>query len=579
MSQPRCIDPEKIIPISRSTTGVFKTGTWGGHFPEYREKLSTCRGACPAGEDIPSYIALARDGDLEGAFYKIAQENPLPSVCGRVCYHPCEQDCLRRDVDEAVPIHRVERFVGDYGLDNLSFPEPIKSAGAAVAVVGSGPAGLSCAYHARRLGCDVTIFEERELLGGMMRLGIPAYRLPRAIVDRSVAMILATGIKTRSGFRLGDAGTWEELDRFDAVFLALGAQGALTPPFPGIELSGVIGGLEFLKQVNMGQRSEVKGSVVVMGGGNTAIDAARVALRLGAETTILYRRSRQEMPASAEEISDALREGAALLERALPVGVESANGDLKITCARTEAGNADESGRLSYAPLEGSEFTLTAGTLIVAVGQSVEVICGGGRPAIGPQPMTVEPFLRIAGQNYFAGGDMAPIPRRLCDAIASGKLAALSMSAMIGGLDMETIWSRVNVGRGGAFSMEEYLSGKESPSPRLKEAVTAAQIKPEWLAGSPRPEPSRLSAREAARGFDEVVGDPSPEELAASCGQCVTCGSCIGCDRCYLFCPEIAVIPPEEPGGAYSGNREYCKGCGVCAAVCPRGVITMGEGT
>jgi NADPH-dependent glutamate synthase beta subunit-like oxidoreductase/Pyruvate/2-oxoacid:ferredoxin oxidoreductase delta subunit len=577
MTRLDCIDPEKIIPISRFSTEVFKTGTWGVRLPVHGEKLPPCRAACPAGEDIPTYVALAREGDLEGAFLTIAQENPLPAVCGRVCYHPCEGDCLRHALEGAVSIHRVERYVGDYGLEKLSLSHAIKETGASVAIVGSGPAGLSCAYHARRLGHGVTIFEAENVLGGLLRLGIPAYRLPRDVLDKSVKMILDMGIETRTGFRLGERDSWKTLDSFDAVFLALGAHDLMPLSITGMGHSGVMSGLGFLKRVNMDRLNKVVGPVAVMGGGNTAVDAARVSLRLGAETTMIYRRSRGEMPASAEEISDALREGVKLMECALPVAIEPSGGGLNVTCLRTEAQGRDASGRTRYVPVKGSEFEVDVGTFIIGTGQAVKVPEEAGPVLIAPEGITVTPYLNAGKGKFYAGGDMVAIPRRVCDAIGSGKLAALSMHARMNGLDMEAIWARVQIGGGTAFSMHAYLYGGDSPDPRIKNPIEPQEVKPEWFEPSERIEPSKLQAEKAVQGFEEVVGDWDEEELLRACSRCFSCGICTSCDRCYLYCPEVSVTPPSDDKKCYEGDSEYCKGCGVCAAVCPRGVMTMRE--
>jgi NADPH-dependent glutamate synthase beta subunit-like oxidoreductase/Pyruvate/2-oxoacid:ferredoxin oxidoreductase delta subunit len=574
----RCLDPEQIIPISRFSTEVFKTGSWGTRLPEHEEKLSPCRDSCPAGEDIPAYVALARAGDLKGAFVTLTQENPLPAVCGRVCYHPCEGDCLRGGQEGAVAVHRIERYVGDFGLRNLSFPRPESESRKSVAIVGSGPAGLSCAYHARRLGLKVTIFEAEKVLGGMLRLGIPAYRLPRDVLHKSIQMILDMGIATRTGFRLGEKSTWKALDSFDAVFLALGAHEPMMPTVAGMYHPKVMSGLRFLKEVNRDGREEIAGPVAVMGGGNTAMDAARVSLRLGAEATIIYRRSRQEMPASSEEVSDALREGVSLVECALPLAIKCSDGGLKVTCVRTEPQGQDESGRKRYVPRAGSEFEVEVSTFIIGTGQSVGVPEEAGPVSITPEGIPVAPDLHAGSGKYYAGGDIIAGPRRVCDAIGSGKLAALSIHARLNGLDMESLRSRGQIGRGPTFSMGEHLRGDEAPHPRMKRLVQLEEVKPEWFEPSDRIEPSKLSVEAAVHGFEEVVSDVDDEEFSNACNRCFSCGTCTSCDRCYLYCPEVSMMPPRHSGEGYEGNSEYCKGCGVCAAVCPRGVMTMGKG-
>jgi formate dehydrogenase (NADP+) beta subunit len=577
MALPDCINPDKIIPISRLSTEVFKTGSWGTRLPVHREKLSPCRAACPAGEDIPAYVGLAAKREPEAAFLKITEENPLPAVCGRVCYHPCEGSCIRSGLDGEVSIHRIERAVGDYGIERLRLHPPGKDSGFSVAVVGSGPAGLSCAYHSRRLGHRVTLFEAEKELGGLLRLGIPAYRLPREVLDRSIRMILQTGIRTESGFSLGEQSTWDRLETFDAVFLAVGAHDPLLPKLSGMGHPGVMDGIGFLKEVNRGDRKRVDGPVAVMGGGNTAIDAARVSLRLGSETTLLYRRSREEMPASPEEIEDAILEGVKLVTDTLPVAVRAVAGGLIVTCVKTEAAGKEESGRTIYRPVEGSQFELEVKTLILGTGQAVRVPELHAPISITREGVGVSADLHAGGGKYFAGGDAVPGQRRVCDAIGSGKLAALSLHARLNGMDFEALLETARIGSGHGFSMQHILEGGE-PKTGVREPVRVEDVKFEWFEPSIPYEVRRVGPRESVQGFDEVIPGVSAEEVAHSSGRCLSCGTCTACDRCHLHCPEISMIPPAAGGALYHGSEEFCKGCGVCASVCPRGVMTMSEG-
>jgi len=350
------------------------------------------------------------------------------------------------------------------------------------------------------------------------------------------------------------------------------------PHISGMEHAGVISGLDFLKEVNGGTRREVAGPVAVVGGGNTAVDAARVSRRLGVPATILYRRSREEMPASQEEVSDALGEGVELAPCTLPVEIKRARGGLKIVCVKTREKGRDKSGRKKYVPIPGSEFEMKVGTVILGIGQSVYFPDKKGPVAITKDGIAVSPDLHTGKGKYFAGGDMISIPRRVCDAIASGKLAALSMHVRLNGLDMKSIWERVRIGDGGSFSMAEYLQGEDRPDPRIKNPVNARDVKSEWFEGADRVEPSKISSRKAVQGFKEIVKDVSREELAKSSERCFSCGNCTGCDRCYLFCPDVSLLPPGEDRPGYEGHPEYCKGCAVCSSVCPRGVMTMREG-
>ncbi len=560
-----------FYPLAREGMLVNLTGYWRETRPYREERLSPCRAACPAGEDIPTYIAHALAGDFEQAFLTICEENPLPAVCGRVCYHPCEGSCLRKQLDEAVTIHWIERFAGDYGLTHLAFSPPEKESGARVAVVGSGPAGLSCAYHLRRLGHGVTIFEAEAGLGGMLRQGIPPYRLPRDILDRNINMILNIGVETRTSFRVGDESSRNALEGFDAVFLAPGAQRSTIPSIPGVDLPTVTNGLDFLKKVNNGTLSRIGRRIAVIGGGNTAVDAARVAVRMGAEVMLVYRRSIADMPASREEVQDALDEGVRIMDRMAPLSMASSDEALRLTCARTVAGEADESGRPKYTADSGSSVEIGIDSVILAIGQSVEALGFEGVPA-GSDTISTTNFLRIGKDKYFAGGDAVPGPRRVCDAVGSGKLAALSIHSTLSGSDMKSIWPLVQLGDGITFSMRAFFRGDTSPDPRLGKPVQPEEVKPDRFTISPSPQPPKLAPERAVEGFDEVSGKLDRNQVKEAAERCFSCGTCTKCDICRDFCPDMSVR--KLPDG-YEYNYDYCKGCAICAEECPRGVIHL----
>jgi NADPH-dependent glutamate synthase beta subunit-like oxidoreductase/Pyruvate/2-oxoacid:ferredoxin oxidoreductase delta subunit len=562
-----------IFPVARKGMLDNLTGYWREMRPYREERLSPCRGACPAGEDIPAYVALALAGNYEAAFLKITEENPLAAVCGRVCYHPCEDGCLRSEFDAPVSIQRVERFISDYGLRHLAFSLPETSAKRSIAIVGSGPAGLSAVYHSRKLGYAVTLFEANPNLGGMLRYGIPPYRLPRSVLDKNVQMIMAMGVQVRDPFTLGHRDSWKELEQFDAVFLALGAQKPVLPSLKGIELPQVLGGLDFLKKTNSGIRTSIGRRVAVVGGGNTAIDAARVSRRLGAEVVILYRRSRSDMPANHEEITFALGEGVRLLECIAPAGIElGPDGALRIICRTTEAHGHDDTGRNRYEPVENSEVVVEADTLILAAGQAVDLPEYTASLTISSDGISVNKYLRTGDGKFFAGGDVIQGPRRVCDAVGQGKLAALSMHAYLQNLDMDQIWGRICLGNQRAFSMAEFMKDLNTSNSRLKEPVDKAEINLDHFRESPRAEIPVRPPEQAIKGFEEVIGDVDENEIQKSVERCFSCGTCTNCDICYNFCPDLSV---KKRNQSYEIDYTYCKGCTICAEECPRGVIHL----
>jgi len=561
-------DIEPLVPFSRGSTEIFHTGLWSGKKPAWRERTSPCRQACPIGNDIARAFSLAARGAFDEALTLFRQNNPLPGVCGRVCYHPCEGDCNRKDLDEAVNIRAFERYLADHGKVR---PEPpVEKKKERVAVVGSGPAGLSAAYHLARLGYPVTIFEAFPEPGGMLRYGIPEYRLPKNILKAEIASIVEQGVAIKTGVRIGKDFSVSALkEEYQAVFLALGAHSGMRLGMEGEDGPGVIEGIAFLHNINGKSKPDLGRRVAVIGGGNTAIDCARSAHRMGADVRVIYRRSRSEMPALAEDVDAIEAEGIALDLLAAPQRVIREQGRVSaLECVRMELGEPDESGRRRPVPVKGSEYLVSVDTVIAAVGQTPESdflkeigLSLTSRGIIETSPSTATNVLGV-----FAGGDGAGARAFVADAIASGKKAALAISCYLEGKDEAYEYERRRIGGGASFSF--------APSDQidLKDVVTSDKLNTICIPYAPRN--NNPSAR-SRKKFAEVAGGLDPGRMEKEIARCFKCGTCTQCDFCYLVCPDISIVKAHE---GYTVKLDYCKGCGVCAEACPRHAIEMGGG-
>lgn len=560
------------MPASIATTLYNKTGSWRYMRPVYRERTPPCNHACPAGEDIVAYLGLVADGRFREAWECLRRENPFPGVCGRVCPHPCEASCNRERLGGAIAIHEVERFLSDWAAEQHLTParqKPVQRE--RVAVVGSGPAGLSCAYHLALQGYPVTVYEADSLPGGMLRTGIPTYRLPREVLDREIAAIEALGVEIRTGMRLGGNLSWDDLAPYRAVFLALGQQRSRPLGVPGEDAEGVLHGLAFLKRVNQGEKVPVGPRVVVVGGGNTAMDAARVARRLGAEVTVLYRRSRAEMPAIAEEVEEAEEEGVSFHFLAAPVAILTDGGRVRgVQAVRMRLGEPDASGRRRPEPIPDSEFVLEADTVIPALGQEADLDAVPPDVAVQAGAIRIDPSGQTTRPGVFAGGDVATGFGTVTAAIGSGKRAALAIGRFLRG-----------------EAQPEYPPLHENvrafPRPMLPEVVTFEELNTAYLRRVPRPEARLRPAEERLKDWAEVRQGLEPATVVAEGLRCFSCGTCNRCDNCLNFCPDISVRRRGDwragypPYPYYEFDYDYCKGCGICASECPRHAITMEE--
>jgi len=416
------------VAMSRISTRVNKTGSWKYIRPIYRDRVAPCNEACPVGIDIEGYMNLLRQDRVEEARELLLRENPLPGITGRVCYRPCESSCNRAQLDGAVSIRSVERSLGDEAdAEPLSDPLVPKRA-ETVAVVGSGPAGLACAFHLVRLGYAVTIYEADPEPGGVLRYGIPAYRLPRGVLAREIERIRALGVEFRCGERLGRDREWSELDRYDAVFLGVGAQKDRAMGIDGEHAAGVRSGLDFLREVAVGGRPEIGPTVIVVGGGNTAMDCARTARRLGSEPIVMYRRTRAEMPAIEEEIAQAEREGIRFQMLASPTRVHAEGGRLVgLECVSMRLGEADASGRRRPLPVKGGHFYIMADSLLIAIGEEPEATSVPGHLKREGDLVEVDGFGQTSRARWFAGGDVVDEPRTVAHALGAGKRAAIGI--------------------------------------------------------------------------------------------------------------------------------------------------------
>lgn len=559
------------LAMSLGTTLYNKTGTWRYLRPVYRNRTSPCNHACPAGEDIVQYLRWVNEGQYERALQRILEENPFPGVCGRVCPHPCESECNRAEWGGAIAIHAMERFLSDlHEGRELPALRPIDRSGARVAVVGSGPAGLSCAYQLARCGYPVTVFEALSEPGGMMRVGIPSYRLPRRVLDREIAAIEALGVEIRTGYRLGDNLGWQDLKSYQAVLLAVGQHRSRRMNVPGEDLPGVMPGLTFLRQVNLGQCVEVGPRVAVIGGGNTAMDAARSALRLGArQVTILYRRSRNEMPAIREEIEETEGEGIQIEYLTAPIEILKANDRVSgLRCVRMKLGAPDERGRRRPEPVAGSEYVVNMDTVITALGQEAELSGLDVRTEKGL--VAVDSAGATSRQRVFAAGDAATGFGTVAYAIGSGKRAAVAIDHHLDGrLSPFTKVSSVHQ----LPPLTEHV--RVAPRETDPTVVRFQDLNLAYFEEEPRTPQLQRDARERVRDFAEVNLGFGEAEAQREAERCFSCGTCNGCDTCWLFCPDVAISRQDHTD--YWVDYDYCKGCGVCAEECPRRAIAIEE--
>ncbi|MBT8047878.1 MAG: FAD-dependent oxidoreductase [Xanthomonadales bacterium] len=535
--------------------------------PVQVEKTAPCQVGCANCGDIRGWIGLvaqrhktgsSRDQAMAQAWQLIAEVNPFPATLGRICPHPCESDCNRAELDEPLAINAMERFLGDFGI-RVELPLPrLRSEESEewIGVVGAGPSGLSFAYQMARRGYRVTVYDAREKAGGMLRYGVPDYRLPQQVLDAEIQKIVDLGVELRLNTRVGTDISLEELrSRHASLYLGIGAQMGRGLPVPGGDGPSVWTGSDYLAKINQGEAVETGARVIVVGGGNSAIDAARCARRGGADVTILYRRSRDEMPAIAHEIEDAIEEGVELILLAAPVSVER-EGDGRMTgvqVQRMRLGQPDSSGRRRPEPLAGSEFRLPADTVIAAISQvpvldGLESLDHDGDWLVADSHGAID-------KDTLVGGD-AVSPGIAGEAIIQGRHAAESLHARLRGLDPDK------------------ASDPVSP-PIEPEDILLASKK-----GCEAVHESRLQGEQrVAAGMGEVAKTITEQQFLAEVERCFSCGSCYGCEQCYMYCTSGCFTKIEEPtpGMYFSLNLDQCKECGKCVEVCPCGFLEISQ--
>lgn len=521
-----------------------------------KKKVAPCKAACPIDQSPQAYLALILQGRFEEALELLRKENPLPAVCGRVCHHPCEDQCTRGLIDQPINITALKRFLTDYKM-RMGEPriQPLKlDKEDKIAVVGSGPAGLSAAYFLAQRRYPVTILEAEAVLGGTLMTGIPEYRLPKDILKREIDSILKLGIEVKRGVQVGRDLTLNELkaEGFKAIFLAIGAHKSQKLGIPGEKMEGVLDGLNFLKNINLGDNPDVSQRVAVIGGGDTAVDSARSALRLGAkEVYLLYRRTKEEMPARSEGVREAEEEGVKILYLVAPVEILEKNGRVgSIRCVNLYLGEPDASQRRRPVVVEGTDFSLRVDTVISAIGQVPDLSGFADLKVTEKGLLQVDPDTLMTNlEGVFAGGDVVTGPATVAEAIGAGKRAA--------------------------EKIDLYLRGEEIRG--LKEPPLVVDKKEIWSRSEDVKEAQRQELRltppsERVRGFKEIRTGYTVEEARREAGRCLACGCAIGCGICQRICIYSAF---EQVGDGFQVDPERCDGCGLCAERCPNKCISM----
>ncbi len=531
------------ITLDIGSSLANRTGSWRTERPLYVHRLPPCNDACPAGENIQGWLHEAEEGRYEDAWQVLVADNPFPAIHGRVCYHPCQNACNRKQLDKAVNIHAIERFLGDEALRKGWKVECAPDSGKRVLIIGAGPSGLSAAYHLRRLGHGVVIREAGAQPGGMMRYGIPQYRLPRDVLDQEIARVTGLGVEIRLNSKVEDLEKAMREEGCDAAFVAIGAHLAKRVDIPARDAGGILDAVSVLRDVEEGSAPSFIGRrVAVYGGGNTALDVARTAERLGAkEALLIYRRTREAMPAHDFEVAEALEEGVKAHWLSTITDVEGST----ITIEKMEL---DEKGW----PRPTGEFeTLQADTVILALGQATDSAFMQGIEGVVVSKdgvVEVDSSMMTGRAGIFAGGDMVPAERSVTVAVGHGKLAARNIDA--------------------------YLRGKRYVHPPRPELAGYERLNTWYFSDADQSHQATLDMARRLSSFKEIVQGLDEETALFESRRCLSCGNCFECDNCYGICPDNA-IKKVGPGQGYEFNYDFCKGCGLCAAECPCGAIAM----
>jgi len=535
------MDKPYAITLDPGSSLANHTGSWRTERPVYVDRLPPCNNQCPAGEDIQGWLFHAESGNYEKAWQHLTKDNPFPAIMGRVCYHSCESVCNRAKIDSAVGINSVERFLGDEAIKRKwKLSQTAADTGKHVLIVGAGPSGMSAAYHLRRFGHRVTVYDAGPFMGGMMRFGIPKYRLPRDVLDAEMQRVVDLGVEVKLNSKVDNILETMKSGKFDAAFLAVGAHIGKRAFIPAGAVSKIVDAISVLRSMENEEKPMLGRRVIVYGGGNTAIDVARTAKRMGAEPIIVYRRNREKAPAHDFEIEEAMQEG--IMIKWLSTIKEA--GDANITIEKMVL---DDTGF----PQPTGEFeTLEADSVVLALGQDVDLGLLEGVPGlvVADGVVTVDPNMMTGHAGIFAGGDMVPADRNITIAVGHGKKAARNIDA--------------------------WLRGTSYTAPEKHAVANFENLNTWYYADAPKTVRPMLDIIRRQSTFEEVQGGLDESTALFEARRCLSCGNCFECDNCYGVCPDNAVIK-LGPGNRFKFNLDYCKGCGMCVAECPCGAITM----